>query len=94
MSARECKEAGLVMEVLPDDELMPRVMEKARTLAALPIVSLMQTKSLMMAPHREKLKAAAKAEIEALAQMTGGPANLEAISAFKEKRNPDFSKIG
>jgi len=94
MSATECWEAGLALEVLTDDKLIPRAMEKARKLAALPLVSLMQTKSLMMAPHREQLKAAARAESQAIAEMTGGPANLEAINAFKEKREPDFSKIG
>ena len=82
MSAPECLEAGLVMEVLPDDQLMPQVMEKARKLTAMPLVSLLRTKELMIAPHREQMKAASDAEIQALADLMGGPANLEAVAAF------------
>ncbi len=44
------------------------------------------------APHIDALKAANIAENEALLVLRGGPANVEAVSAFREKREPDFSK--
>jgi enoyl-CoA hydratase/carnithine racemase len=93
MNADECLESGLVMEVLPDDELMSGAMARARTLAALPLASLMTTKKLIMDPLREQIRASAKAENEGLAGLVGGPANREALAAFREKRDPDFSGI-
>ena len=93
MSAAECKDAGLVLELFPDDEFMDSVMQRAATLAKMPLASLLETKVLMMAPHREGMHAANTRETEALARLSGGPANREAISAFLEKRDPDFSHL-
>ena len=47
----------------------------------------------MMAPRREGLRAAYKIEGVALANLMGGPANLEAVAAFKERRQADFSSF-
>ena len=93
MSAAECLEAGLVMEVLPGDQLLPRVLEQAGKLAALPLASLETTKRLIMDPLREQMRASARAENEGLAAMVGGAANREALAAFREKREPDFTGI-
>jgi len=65
--------------------------KEAEKLASLPLVSLLQTKALMMAPHINAMKAANIAENEALLSLRGGPANVEAVSAFREKREPNFS---
>ena len=46
----------------------------------------------MMAPHIEAMKAANIAENEALLGLRGGPANVEAVTAFREKREPNFSE--
>ena len=93
MSAEECVEAGLALEMLSADELMLRAMEQAQKLAALPIESLKTTKKLMMDPVRDQLRATIKAETEGLARLSDGAANQEALSAFREKREPDFSKV-
>ncbi len=93
LSAEECLEAGLVMEVLPADELLPRVLAQAGKLSALPLASLVTTKKLIMDPLREQMRASARAENEGLAAMVGGAANREALAAFKEKREPDFTGI-
>jgi len=92
-TARECLEMGLALEVIPDEKLMPVVYEKADKLAALPLASLMQTKKLMVAPHVEAMKSAVYEEAVGLADLAGGPANVEAIKAFLDKRDPDFSNI-
>ena len=92
-TARECLDMGLALEVIPDDKLMEVVYEKARKLAALPLASLIQTKKLMTDPHIEGLKSAIYEEAVALANLAGVPANVEAIKAFLEKRDPDFSNI-
>ena len=91
LSAQQCAEAGLIAEVLPDNGFLSAVQGKAAALAKLPMASLRQTKELIMAPHRDAMRVAAKAENEGLANLRGGPANLEAVTAFTEKRDPDFS---
>ena len=92
-TARECLDMGLALEVIPDEKLMQVVYEKAGKLAALPLASLMQTKKLMVAPHVEAMKSAVFEEAVGLANLAGGPANVEAIKAFLDKRDPDFSNI-
>lgn len=92
-TAKECLDMGLALAVIPDAKLMEVVYEKAGKLAALPLASLIQTKKLMTAPHIEAMKSAVYEEAVGLANLAGGPANKEAISAFLEKRDPDFSNI-
>lgn len=94
MSAEACVAAGLAIEALPASELLPTAMKRAQTLGALPVASLAMTKALMMAPVRHHLKAAVRAENQGLAELSDGPANREALAAFREKRDPDFSGPG
>jgi len=93
MSGDECAEAGLVLEALPLAELMPRVMTQAGKLAALPLASLVKTKQLIMDPLKEQIRASCAAENAGLAALVGGPANREALAAFREKREPDFTGL-
>lgn len=93
MSSADAVEAGLALEAVPDAELRERSMAQAAKLAALPTASLTMTKSLIMAPKRELLKAAVQAELAGLAELGGGPANREALAAFGEKREPDFTGL-
>ncbi|MCA9844011.1 MAG: enoyl-CoA hydratase/isomerase family protein [Dehalococcoidia bacterium] len=91
--AAACKEAGLALDVFPDAEFMDRVMAFARDLAAWPMPSLIETKGLLMAPHREAMHRANREENEALARLRGGAANVEAMKAFREKREPNFANL-
>ena len=93
MSGPECAEAGLAMMSVPLDQLLDTVNAKAQTLAKLPIASLIQTKKLIIDPHREQIKAVFNEEKKALAKLVGGPANKEALSAFVVKREPNFSGL-
>lgn len=92
-SAADCAAMGLAFAVVPGDELMSYAGEKAETLAALPLASLIQTKALLTEPHRAAMKAAVAAEAQGLAKLAGGPANREALSAFMEKRDPVFKGL-
>ena len=89
-SAAECVEMGLAKQVVPNDQLLEFVYHQAATLAKLPLTSLIKTKELMMAPHIEAMKKAFDRENRGLAELLGGPANKEALSAFLEKREADF----
>jgi len=93
MDSTECLEAGLALEVVPDEELMARVHTQAAKLGALPLSSLMTTKSLLMDPLRDAMKAAMHAENAGLDKLTGSPANKEAMRAFMEKREADFTGL-
>jgi enoyl-CoA hydratase/carnithine racemase len=93
MDAQTCKDLGLVFALAEAGELMTKVDQHAQILAAQPLASLVATKELMMAPRREALRAAYKVENVVLADMMGGAANLEAVAAFKERRQADFSNF-
>ena len=93
MSAEQCLQAGLALEVLAPDALMPRAMEQAHKLGALPLASLQTTKKLMMDPVRDEMKATVEKENRALGAMVNKPANREALAAFREKREADFTGL-
>ena len=92
LTAQDCLHAGMALEVLPDDQFIDHVLERARTLASKAPNSLRETKELLWAPRREGLRAIVKAENEALTRTVGSAENREAIKAFMEKRAPDFSR--
>jgi enoyl-CoA hydratase/carnithine racemase len=52
------------------------------------------TKRLLLATRADAVRAARAREDEAFAERIGSPENLEAITAFFEKRTPDFRKKG
>ena len=93
MSAEQCRDMGLVLEIFPDDVFTDEVRERAAKLAALPPGPLAAAKRLINGPEIERLKSVIDAENAELAGLSGGPANLEAVTAFREKRSPDFSAL-
>ncbi|WP_141014120.1 enoyl-CoA hydratase/isomerase family protein [Nocardioides sambongensis] len=92
ISAEEAHAMGLVWRVCPDDELVAEARRHAEVLAARPVVSLIAVKQALTAPHREAVAAARERENAAFAELMGGPANLEALAAFAEGREPDFTR--
>lgn len=93
MDAQSCKDAGLAFMVCPPETLMETTLAHASKLALLPAVSLKETKRLILAPHLDAMRRTFRAENEKLASLQGGPANREAVRAFVEKREPDFSEL-
>ena len=92
-SAAQCKADRLVLDVFPDEGFLERVLGFARDLAKLPMTSLLETKQLLLGPHRAAMHQANQDENAGLGRLSGGPANLEAVSAFREKRPADFSRL-
>ncbi|GAA1501951.1 enoyl-CoA hydratase/isomerase family protein [Nocardioides humi] len=93
IGAEEAQRMGLVKEVCPAEELMATARRHAEVLAAKPISSLVAVKHTMTAPHRAAIREARDRENAAFAELMGGPANLEALAAFAEGREPDFTRL-
>ncbi|MDO9495696.1 MAG: enoyl-CoA hydratase-related protein [Nocardioides sp.] len=93
VSAQEALDMGLVWRVCEPDDLMPEARRHAELLAARPISSLIAVKRTMTAPLYDEIRAARERENAAFAELMGGPANLEALTAFAEGRSPDFTQL-
>lgn len=93
LTADECLRSGLVWKVCPPDELMTTTLEHARVLASKPISSLIEIKRTIVEPGRAAVRAARERENAAFQRLMGAPANMEALTAFAEKREPDFAAI-
>ncbi|MGH3351252.1 MAG: enoyl-CoA hydratase/isomerase family protein [Nocardioides sp.] len=93
ISAEEAREMGLVWRVTGPDELLATARSHAATLAARPISSLVAVKETMTAPLRPGIAAARELENAKFAELMGAPANVEALVAFAEGREPDFASL-
>lgn len=94
LSAAECKEMGLAWKVCEPGQLLDVTMQHAAVLASKPISSLVTSKRTIIEPLRQSVAAAREREHAGFLALLGGPANSEALAAFVERREPDFSKIG
>jgi enoyl-CoA hydratase/carnithine racemase len=93
IDAREAVEIGLVTRVCAKESLLDDVLATAREIAAMPISSLFETKSLLLAANHDLVRASRMRENAAFGRLQGGPANREAVKAFREKRSPDFTNL-
>jgi enoyl-CoA hydratase/carnithine racemase len=93
LSAEDCVRWGLAFQACPPDELLPTTMRHARVLAAKPISSLRAVKRLVGVHDRAAIDAARQGENDAFVELMGGPANAEALAAFAEKREPNFTQL-
>jgi enoyl-CoA hydratase/carnithine racemase len=90
--ARRAAELGLVTEVVSDKDVLARAIETARKLAAKPARALQASKRLLKQPFREQIKAAMEAENEEFSAQVRSEDAKEALTAFLEKRKPDFTR--
>jgi enoyl-CoA hydratase/carnithine racemase len=93
LSADECVNMGLAFRVCESAELLTETMKHAEILASKPINSLVECKHAIVAPMRAALMEARDRENDAFRVLLGGPANIEALAAFAERREPDFSQV-
>ena len=91
--AKRAAELGLVTQVVLDQQLLAAATETARKLSEKPPGALQACKRLMRQSTREHLQRAAKSENEEYAVRLRSPECKEALTAFFEKRPPDFSRI-
>ena len=89
--AEAALEVGLVNRVVPPAECNALAQAQARKLAAKPMNSLIATKRLMKAGLASQVSQRMAEEGEIFARMLREPAAQEAMTAFMQKRRPDFS---
>ncbi len=85
---------GLVNAVYPRDSLQEAVRERALLLASRPSESVRLSKQLMREPVREKIRETLLREGVMFVERIKSPAAIEALTAFFEKRKPDFRQFG
>ena len=90
--AEAALEVGLVNRVVPPSEANALAQAQARKLAAKPLSSLIATKQLMKGGQQKAVLERMGEEGAQFGRMLGEPAAREAMTAFMEKRKPDFSK--
>jgi enoyl-CoA hydratase/carnithine racemase len=91
--AEAALEVGLVNRVLPPTEANNFAQAQARKLAAKPLASLVETKRLMKKGQQQAVLQQMAEEGASFRRMLTEPAAKEALTAFMEKRRPNFSKL-
>jgi len=93
VSAQKAFEVGIATAVIDDAEILEHARAKAREIAQWPVRSLQETKRCMKAAHIEGMKAAGEIEQAGMMKLAGSPENIEAVTAFIEKRPPNFGQF-
>lgn len=84
---------GIAADVLADADLFEHALAKARDIARWPVNSLREIKRSLRLHHLGAIDTAIATEQAGMVRQAGSPENIEAITAFMEKRPPDFSKL-
>lgn len=91
--AQKACEAGIVTAVVAQEALLSHAEKVAVALAALPPESIRLTKRLMKSRYVQTLAATIDEETRVFTERLSSPEAKEALSAFLEKRKPDFSRF-
>ena len=89
-SAAEAFSMGVIGEVVPTGEALPRAIEIAREIAAMPPISVMQIKEIVNAGLNAPLETALMLERKALLLQFATQDQKEGMRAFIEKRKAKF----
>ena len=93
IDADKAMNCGIAADVLPDVSLFDHALAKATEIAQWPVNSLREIKRTLRMHHLDAVDAAINAEQAAMMRQAGSPENIEAITAFMEKRPPDFRDL-
>ncbi|HDY81639.1 MAG: enoyl-CoA hydratase [Gammaproteobacteria bacterium] len=93
IDADKAVNCGIAAAVLPDANLFNHALAKATEIAQWPLNSLRETKRTLRMHHLEAIDAAINAEQAVWKRQAGSPENIEAITAFMEKRPADFRNL-
>lgn len=93
LDAERAVEIGLAWRICPPEKLVDEALSVAIEIAAMPVDSLVATKQLLLDSRLDSVRAARVRENRWFAKLLGGPANREALTAFQERRKPDFTRL-
>jgi len=93
IDAARAVDLGIALRAVPDDELLETTLAKAKEIARWPVSSLRATKRTLTLSHEAAVGAARQAEGAGMIQQAGSPENIEAVTAFLQKRAPDFAQF-
>jgi enoyl-CoA hydratase/carnithine racemase len=91
--AEAAREAGIVNMVCLDNELLETARARARQLAAQPPAAVRLAKSLLKRRTIADLRETIAEEGECFRKRLRSPEATEAMTAFLERRRPDFSRF-
>jgi enoyl-CoA hydratase/carnithine racemase len=93
LEAQRAVEIGLAYRSVPSERLLPQTLEIAAEIAGMPIASLVGTKKLLLDARLASVREAREREEVTFGSLVRGPANREAIAAFRERRPADFTRL-
>lgn len=86
IAAEELKEVGLALDVVAPEEVLPRTLELAARIAAMPPLSVQHTRALTREPLQMEIFQALQREGEAFRERLGSPEQQEAVARFFQKK--------
>lgn len=89
IDAEEAKEIGLVNEVVPSGQALPRAVELAHRVAALPQPAILTDKESVVRGFDRPIDEALKIEAECFDKLIGDPEMQEGLRQFNERDHPD-----
>jgi enoyl-CoA hydratase/carnithine racemase len=93
VGAQRALEMGIATRALPDAGLLAAAQEKAREIARWPVSALQATKQTLLRGRETGVRAALDTEARLMTKLAGSPENVEAVTAFLQKRAPDFARF-
>ena len=93
IGAERAVDVGMAAAAFPDDEVLGATLERAREISQWPVSALRGIKRTLMQAHRAGIEAALAIEDEEMRRQAGTPENIEAVTAFMQKRAPDFKQF-
>jgi enoyl-CoA hydratase/carnithine racemase len=93
LDAARAVELGIAWRSVPREKLLDSALAVASEIAQMPIASLVATKKLLLDGRLDAVRAARDRENVTFAGLVRGPANREALAAFREKRKADFTRL-
>ncbi|SDL62936.1 enoyl-CoA hydratase [Modicisalibacter muralis] len=90
IDAATARERGLVAEVVEAEQVEPRALELARSIAERPLLAVLAAKELLQQSFETSLSVGLEAERRSFALLAASDDRNEGIAAFLEKRRPNF----
>ena len=93
VGAQRAYELGLVNAVVAPDTLLATALNAAKTLTEKPAAAVRATKALLKKAGATELERAIREEVQVIAERLDSPETREALTAFLQKRKPNFKQF-